>query len=180
LNSQRLRVFYALWPDRSVNSALARTAQRMHSAVSGLLTRDDSIHLTLAFVGNVDSARLGELLGPPAELTVARFTLTLDRWGCWPRNGVAWVAPSRVPDPLRRLVAGMEAWLRDVGFELDVRPFNPHVTLVRRAQCAPLPDSTPSIEWQVADYVLVRSTLAPAGSRYEIIGRWPLPIAEVS
>lgn len=146
----------------------------MHRAVRGRPTRDDSIHLTLAFVGDVDSARLAELLAPPAELAVARFTLSFDSWGCWPRNAVAWVAPSRVPDPLRELAARTEAWLRDAGFELDVRPFNPHVTLLRKAQCAPLPDSAPTIEWQVEDFVLVRSALAPAGSRYEIIGRWPL------
>ena len=146
----------------------------MRRVVSGIRIRDESIHLTLAFVGDVDGGRLAELLAPPAELTVARFTLTLDRWGCWPRNGIAWVGPSRVPDPLRELAAGMEAWLRDAGFEMDFRLFNPHVTLVRKAQCAPLPDSTPCIEWQVKDFVLVRSTLAPDGSRYEIIGRWPL------
>jgi 2'-5' RNA ligase len=174
LNPQRLRVFYALWPDRSVNSALTEAARRMHRVVGGRRTCNDSIHLTLAFVGDVDGGRLAELLAPPAELTVARFTLRLDCWGCWPRNGIAWVAPSRVPDPLRELAEGMEAWLRDAGFEMDVRPFSPHVTLVRKAQCAPLPDSTPSIEWQVEDFVLVRSALAPDGSRYETIGRWPL------
>ena len=146
----------------------------MRRVVSGIRIRDESIHLTLAFVGDVDSVRLAELLAPPAGLTVTRFTLTLDCWGCWPRNGIAWVGPSRVPDPLRELAAVMEAWLRDAGFETDARPFNPHVTLVRKAQCAPLPDSTPCIEWQVKDFVLVRSTLAPDGSRYEIIGRWPL------
>lgn len=146
----------------------------MHRAVSGRRIRDDSIHLTLAFVGDVDSARLAELLAPPAELAVARFTLTFDCWGCWPRNGIAWVAPSRVPDALRELAARTETWLREAGFEMDVRPFNPHVTLVRKALCAPLPGSTPSIEWQVEDFVLVRSTLAPDGSRYETIGRWPL------
>jgi 2'-5' RNA ligase len=114
------------------------------------------------------------LLAPPARLTVTRFTLTLDCWGCWPRNGIAWVGPSRVPDPLLQLATGMEVWSRDAGFEMDARPFTPHATLVRKAQCAPLPDSAPSIEWQVEDFVLVRSTLGPDGSRYEIIGRWPL------
>lgn len=174
MNLQRLRVFYALWPDRNVNGDLAETARRMHRAVGGRRTRDDSIHLTMAFVGDVDGARLAELLVPPAELTVARFTLTLDRWGCWPRNGIAWMAPSRVPGPLRELAARMQAWLRDAGFDLDARPFNPHVTLVRNAECASLPDSKPSIAWQVEDFVLVRSTLASDGSRYETIGRWPL------
>ena len=174
MNLQRGRVFYELWPDRRTHSALADAAGRLHRVVSGRPTRDDSIHLTLAFIGNVEGARLTELLQPPARLTVPRFTLTLDRWGCWPRNGIAWVAPSRVPDPLRELAAGMEAWLRDSGFEMDTRPFSPHVTLVRKARCAPLPDSAPSIAWQVEDFVLVRSTLGPDGSRYEIIGRWLL------
>ena len=146
----------------------------MHRAVSGRRTRDDIIHLTLAFVGDVDSVRLPELLAPPAVSTVARFTLTLDCWGCWARNGIAWVGPSRVPDPLRELAAGMEAWLLDAGFEMDVRPFNPHVTLIRKAQCAPLPGSPPRIQWKVEDFVLVQSTPAPDGSRYETIGRWPL------
>jgi 2'-5' RNA ligase len=168
-----VRVFYALWPDRGVNSALAEAARRMHRIVSGRRIGDDGIHLTLAFVGDVDSARLAELLAPPAVSTVARFTLTLDSWGCWPRNGIAWVGPSRVPDALRELSAAMETWLRDAGFEMDVRPFNPHVTLIRKAQCAALPGS-PEIQWKVKDFVLVRSTLVPEGSRYEIIGRWPL------
>ncbi len=146
----------------------------MHRLVGGRRTRDDSIHLTLAFVGDVDSERLSELLAPPAVSTVARFTLTLDCWGCWPRNGIAWVGPSRLPDPLRGLAAGMEAWLRGAGFEMELRPYNPHVTLIRKAQCAPLPGSLPAIQWEVEDFVLVQSIPAPEGSRYEIIGRWPL------
>ncbi len=146
----------------------------MHRTLGGKRTRDDSIHLTLAFVGDVDSARLAELLEPPAALTVTRFTLTLDSWGCWPRNGIAWVAPSRVPQPLRELAAGLEVWLRAAGFEMDIRPFNPHATLVRRAQCVPLPDSTPTVDWWVEEFVLVRSTPTSNGSRYETIGRWPL------
>lgn len=174
MNAPRLRVFFALWPDGNANVALADAARRMHRAVGGTRTRDDSIHLTLAFVGDVDGERLTGLLAPPTGLPGTRFTLSLDSWGCWPRNGIAWVAPSRIPDPLRELAAAMAAWLRDEGFEIDDRPFKPHVTLVRKARCALLPGAAPSIEWQVEDFVLVRSTLAADGSRYEIIGRWPL------
>ena len=169
-----MRVFYALWPGPSANSALTEAARQLHRVVGGRPTRDDSIHLTLAFVGDVDGVRLAELLAPPPGLTVPRFCLTFDRWGCWPRNGIAWMAPSVVPEPLRELAGEMEAWLRDSGFEMDGRPFVPHATLVRKAKCAPLPDLAPRLEWQVDEFVLVRSTLAPEGSRYEIIGRWPL------
>jgi len=171
---RRLRLFYALWPDKRVNILLAKAAQRIHRAVGGNCAREESIHLTLAFVGDVDEARLTELLKPPAELTVDRFTLTLDRWGCWPRNGIAWVAPSRTPAQLHELAAGMAAWLRGVGFEMEIRRYDPHVTLVRKAKCVPLPDSMPQIQWDVADFILVRSKLAPDGARFETVGRWPL------
>ncbi len=174
MSTQRLRLFYALWPDPCVNSALAIVARRMHCTVGGNRAQDESIHLTLAFVGDVDEARLTELLAPPAELTVDRFTLTLDRWGCWPRKGIAWVAPSRIPAQLHELAAGMATWLRGVGFEMESRRYDPHVTLVRKAKCVPLPESMQRIQWDVADFILVRSRLAPDGSRYETVGRWPL------
>jgi 2'-5' RNA ligase len=174
LGTGRARVFFALWPDAAVRGALADTARRMHRALHGRRTREDSIHLTLAFVGDIGVERLAPLLAPPAEVTTRAFGLTLDEWGCWPRNGIGWVAPSRVPDRLRELVAALEEWLRGAGFDLESRPYSPHITLTRKAHCAPLPDAMPPIEWQVAEFVLVQSQLAQDGSRYRTIGRWPL------
>ncbi len=174
LSTGTQRVFFALWPDARVRAALAQAARRMHRVSQGQRTRDGSIHLTLAFLGAVDVENLPRLLAPPAGVFTSAFLLTLDDWGCWARNGVGWAAPSHIPGPLRSLAANLEAWLRGAGFELKQRPFTPHVTLVRKAQCAPLPDSMPPVDWQVEDFVLVRSTLSPEGSRYQSIGRWPL------
>ena len=50
----------------------------MHRVVGGTRTRDDSIHLTLAFVGDVDGEQLTGMLATPAGLTVTSFTLMLD------------------------------------------------------------------------------------------------------
>jgi 2'-5' RNA ligase len=174
LNSRTQRVFFALWPDARARADLAQAARRMHRVMQGQRTRDDSIHLTLAFVGAVHLEKLPCLLTPPADVFTSAFLLTLDHWGCWARSGIGWAAPSHSPAPLRDLAANLTDWLRDAGFELEDRAFAPHVTLVRKAQCALLPDSMTPIAWQVGEFALIRSQPAPGGTRYEMLRNWPL------
>lgn len=173
MSSARARVFFALWPDAHARNLLGQAAQRMQVALQGRRTRDDSMHLTLAFVGAVGVERLPELAAPPLQ-GLQSFTLTLDRCGCWPHNGIGWMAPSVVPAPMQAMVAGLQAWLRGAGFELEVRPWRPHVTLVRKAQCVPLAACTAPITWHARDFVLVHSLRESDGPRYRIIGRWLL------
>lgn len=145
----------------------------MHLGLGGRRTRDDSIHLTLAFIGDVSVQRLPDLAVPPLQ-DLKSFTLMLDRCGCWPRNGIGWMAPSQIPDQLQRLVFAMEGWLRGAGFALEERPYRPHVTLVRKAHCVPLTEAIEPIVWRAEEFVLVRSVLEPEGSRYQTISRCTL------
>ena len=146
----------------------------MHGALQGRPTRSESIHLTLAFLGDVDIADLPRLLNPPREIAPASFGLTLDDWGCWARNGIGWCAPSCMPEPLGALAANLERWLRESGFTLERRAFKPHVTLLRKARCARMEQAIVPVSWQVNEFVLVRSRALPRESHYEVIGRWPL------
>ena len=146
----------------------------MHRLSQGQRTRDDSIHLTLAFVGAVDVEYIPRLLAPPADVFTSAFLLTLDEWGCWARKGIGWAAPSHIPEPLRDLAANLEGWLRGAGFVLEDRAFTPHVTLIRKAQCAPLTEPMAPIAWQVEAFALIHSQLAPGGARYETLHAWPL------
>jgi 2'-5' RNA ligase len=134
----------------------------MHRVTHGQRTRDDSIHLTLAFVGAVNAENLARLLLPPAEVLTSAFLLTLDEWGCWARNGIGWAAPSQIPESLHDLALNLEGWLRGAGFELERRAFKPHVTLV-----AP-------VAWRVAEFALIQSHARPGGARYETLRAWPL------
>ncbi len=168
------RVFFALWPDDGVRSSLARAARRMHRVMHGRRTRDENIHLTLAFIGEVDIESFDRLLALPAGVLTTGFRLILDRWDCWPRSGIAWAGPSRVPAALTQLAENLEAWLCAGGFGATRGKFTPHVTLLRDAQYAAMPEPLAPIEWQVEDLVLVRSELLPKGSHYGIVARWPL------
>lgn len=172
--ASRLRLFFALWPDPAARDALAAAARHLHQGCGGRITRPDSIHLTLAFLGDADGAVLPALNTAAAGVSSPRFTMVFDTLGWWPRNGVAWAGCSSPPPPLAALAGMLAARIEPLGFAPDPRPFAPHVTLVRKARCrAPLPRIEP-VSWPVSEFVLVRSTLQREGALYDIAGRWPL------
>lgn len=170
----RVRLYYALWPERAVAERMHGHAAALRAAVGGRITRVDSIHLTLAFLGDVDAARVDELMVPPAAITAGAFRLDVDRIGVWHHNGIGWLAPSAAPPALIDLQSRLSGWIESIGFALEKRAFAPHATILRKCTGKLATASIEPIRWMVDDYVLVRSTLDSAGSRYEVIGRFLL------
>jgi 2'-5' RNA ligase len=137
--------------------------------------RDEQLHATLAFLGNVPLARLPELaeLALSLALSVSGFTLRFDAPGCWPRRRLLWAAPVAVPDDLAALAARLASALQAAGLRTEDRPYFPHVTLVRDATCRGLP-VLDGFAWDVGEFALLESKLGSAGATYWLIGRWPL------
>ena len=175
MSSALLRLFFALWPDSRTQSQLAEWGRTLALSLGGRLTRAETVHLTLAFIGDTPAARLDELLQIGAELNVPRFDLRFDMLGCFERNGVAWAAPNMTPKPLLDLVAGLHAGLRRAGFPTESRPYQPHVTLLRKARCRPIEwQPRRPLLWKARNIVLVRSDLSSSGADYFTVGKWPL------
>jgi 2'-5' RNA ligase len=170
----RVRVFYALWPSPAVARALAVHARTLERAVGGRVTRTDSIHLTLVFVGDVAAGRLPELAAPPPGVTAEPFELSVDRLGVWRHNGIGWAAPGVIPPALAELQERLSAWVASLGFALEIRAFAPHVTLVRRGRGRVETADVEPIRWSVSEYVLVKSELNEGGARYSTVARFAL------
>jgi RNA 2',3'-cyclic 3'-phosphodiesterase len=170
--SERARVFFALWPEPEVQAGLHQRGSELHRRLGGKLTRRESVHLTLAFLGDVPVARVPVLAASAERIAFEPFTMRVDTAGCWNHNHVGWLSPSVVPPPLALLAARLESELRQLGFELDERPYAPHITVVRKARCRPLDAAIAPVEWRVEAFVLVQSELNTEGSRYSVIGRW--------
>ena len=166
------RTFFALWPDRQAQQALLRHGRDIHRLTGGTLARLESIHLTLAFLGEIDGARLEAARAAAMTAELKPFTLSIETAGCWNHNRVAWLAPRHTPAELSTLVVTLEAGLRAAGFSLETRPYSPHITVVRKARCGRMDIAFDPVEWRVKEFVLVRSELDSAGSRYSVIGRW--------
>ncbi len=137
--------------------------------------RRETLHLTLAFIGDIAPERLVQLKGIAAAIRLPSFDLLFDRLECLPRKKIAWVSTGAPTAELQELAANLNAQLKAAGFRTEERPFAAHVTLLRKANCvAGKADDSLHIEWPVRDFVLVESELKPEGASYRIIGRWPL------
>ncbi len=168
-----LRLFFALWPDDATRVALADWSRQIHRVTGGRPTSAETIHQTLAFLGDCEPTRLAESAAAASRVHPRRFELLLDRTGIWSHNRIAWAGTSAVPPELDALVADLRAALAEARFAFDRKPFVPHITLVRKARPGGVLPALEPIRWPVAGFVLVRSVLHPEGSDYVIEGRWP-------
>lgn len=183
------RLFVAVDPPAAVAAELAGWARAQRGQGAGLrLVAPDAIHLTLAFLGERPVVDVEPITRALAE-AVGEWTLAGESGSVALELGApAWL-PLRHPralavevrDPSGRLRA-----LRDavgvaleaaVGWEAELRTFRAHLTVGRLSGRSEVPaslDPTPSGEFGVAEAVLYRSFLDPAGARYEALERVPL------
>ena len=168
----QLRLFFALWPDDTTRARLADHARALHRAAGGRTTRPGSIHLTLAFLGACDPARLDDVQQAASRVRVQPFELVLDAPGLWKHNRIAWVGARVVPPELATLVADLRDALEHARVAFDPKPFVSHVTLIRKARPNALLPAVEPIGWPVSDFVLVHAVLQSQGSEYLTVARW--------
>lgn len=167
------RLFFALWPDDAVREQL-RAAQQGMLRGGGRPVHVQDIHVTLAFLGQVEAQRQTCMAQAAAGVRGAPFELVIDRQGYWPRPRVAWCAPAATPEPLRELVQRLNGALRPCGFVPDRRPYSPHVTLFRDSRAVSDGPLAHPVRWPCREIVLVASGNVPDGPRYRVLARWPL------
>ncbi|MGQ9685406.1 MAG: RNA 2',3'-cyclic phosphodiesterase [Thiobacillaceae bacterium] len=168
------RVFFALWPDERVRGELARVTARLHRLRGGRRTRAETIHLTLLFVGNVPRTILPALQAGAADIRLPVFELVLDQAECWRHNRIAFLTTSQTPATLLDLVTNLESRLDRLGIPFDRRPYVPHVTLLRHADCRPDGPPIQPLRWPVREFVLVESRLEAQGAQYRVLNSYPL------
>lgn len=170
------RLFLALWPNESVRSRLTEVRDFVAARHHGKPVDSRNLHITLAFLGSVAADQQRCAAAAAAAVAVPSFTLVLDSLGHWPRPKVSWVGSACAPDAMHDLMVYLRRALTRCGFELDNRPFRPHVTLLRKTHGKPgfAPLLAPPVEWRVTQIHLVASVTRPEGAEYRIVGTWPL------
>lgn len=173
--SEPARVFFACWPSPVLAAAIHRQALRLQQSCKGRVMRPDTLHMTLAFLGDVERHRLPELQAVASRLAAAPFRFGLTRQGSWHGHRIVWLAPGEVPAHLHLLQASLCAELRSAGFQLEEGSYNPHVTILRNARSAPGNACCgDGLEWTVDAFRLVESQRLPEGASYRTLGEWPL------
>lgn len=169
-----MRLFFAAWPPPRTALGLERWASEAARETRGRVTRAEKIHLTLAFLGEVEDPRIQSLVKAAGQTAGKAHRLPLEQARYWPHNRIVWVGPNETPPPLGALVADLKSLLIGKGFELERRAFEAHVTLIRKARAPRALPVLPSLDWPVEEFVLVRSTLSSEGSSYDVLERFPL------
>lgn len=166
------RWFFALWPDPGVRDRLASLMPLIVPS-DARATHPDDLHLTLAFLGPLDPQRLRCVERAATHLCAGRaFTLRIDQLGHFRHARVLWCGSGVCEPALTTLVEGLWARLLPCGVAADPRPFQPHVTLARRA-LKPSDAQWEPVDWSVREFVLAAGVGGPP-PRYRIRRRWPL------
>lgn len=192
--SEKWRTFIAIDLPADVRSALSglRSHMSQQEAYPVRWVRPEGIHLTLSFLGDVDSALIPAISARLSDAAAKSgpFTLSLADVGAFPslrRPRVFWVGLSGETDRLRLLHSRVQGALSQVGFAPERRRFDPHLTVGRIRQDsrpeeprlagdafsrATTPVPAPPIP--VDSIILFRSHLRPTGAEYERLHEAPL------
>ena len=178
--SSTQRVFFALWPDAPASAALGELAASVAASAQGRAAARERLHLTLAFIGEVDARRVTQLtaIGADTAAHATPFAFTLDHLGYFRDAGVAWMGTSVTPAPLLALVRELQSSLASAAFPVDARPYQPHLTLARRCRRRPGGLALPPLAWHAQAMTLHASKLGREGPAYTELARWSFGSAQ--
>lgn len=168
------RLFFALWPTQRCREAMFKAARTLHKQTDGRLVNIENLHLTLAFVGSVTEQQQQCMQQVASNIHTPSFTIELSELGYWPKPRVAWIGCQQQPEGLLLLASTLNSYLEECGYQAEKRPFQAHITLVRKAKRYPKDRQTPEITWPVDRFVLVESVTHAEGVEYRVIAEWPL------
>ena len=179
------RVFVAVDLPEGVERALGEAARSLREArIEGLRpVRQEGVHLTLKFLGDVPESRLDEVARAVSDPVAGHrpFDISTGGFGAFPntrRPLVLWVGIEGSVGPLMLLQADVDAALGALGFPTETRSFHPHLTLARlgrgmsaRARRESLDalesmGSVAGMSIPVGSVSLVESILGHGGARY--------------
>lgn len=179
-----MRLFFAIELGDAVLDLLEEATEALRAEAPELAwVAREKRHLTLKFLGDVDDVGASKLV-EAADRAVARHShleMHVREVGAFPnfrRARVVWIGVEQEPR-LELLHHDLELACAEEGFEVEGRPFRPHITLARvrvllpderlRALARTARRVRMKANVQVERITLFESTLAPTGARYRRI-----------
>ena len=146
----------------------------------------EQLHVTLAFIGEVDGGRARDVREALRSVRAAPFELSLLGLGHFPHRGeprVAW-AGLRASERLSHLHRAVVRQVESTGLELEHRKFHPHVTLARLRGTPPhrladwlaMNGAFQTGSFEVTALILYSSVLGSSGATHQIEEAYPFGI----
>jgi 2'-5' RNA ligase len=191
--NESIRAFVAIELEAGLVQEVVRIQERLQRSLpaGGIRwLRPDQLHLTLRFLGQTDSNRLGELEERlrTSCATTPSMRLKLRGAGCFPsvlRPRVLWVGIEGETE--RLLLVQRQVMIATEGFgdHIEERAFQPHLTIGRAPadqsrrlaglrEALGKAQTSLAVEWAVSKIHLFQSTLRPEGALYKDLAAIPL------
>lgn len=164
------RLFFALWPDDSVRQQCVDLINSL--ACTAKPVNPGNLHVTLCFVGSVDSEIETALLQEASACEMVPISLTFDRISFWQAPKVVCLTSSKGDLAAALLADRLADLARNLGISLDERSFTPHITLFRGAKEGVKTPFKP-ILWCADSFYLVQSCSTVSGVEYRVLKQWP-------
>lgn len=185
-----MRVFIAIELDPAIKTTLSDFIGRLKRINDRDVNwvRDEALHLTMKFLGEIPPAALDAIRMTMTEITrpVSSFPLVIKGTGYFPSNPrgirVLWAGVFEQPT-LMGLQREIDFRLQRHGCPAENVPFHPHLTLGRVKAPLKLRDVLTELErhqystfgqMTVAKITLFESRLRPAGAEYSVLAEFPL------
>lgn len=125
-----MRLFISIQLNDEMRDALTQIQHSMQrQGVRGNFTREENLHLTLAFIGEYpDPYDVKDIID---QIGFDAFAITLEGLGSF---GSLWWAGVSKSDDLKALAKQVRHGLADAGIPFDRKKFSPHITLVRKPE----------------------------------------------
>lgn len=163
-----MRCFLAAWPDAPTRLALGAVLDDVRLRIAHRrAARVEDLHLTLAFIGDLDDEDAKLIARTVALTPLKAFDLQLDRLGFFREAGVLWAGTGDAGSaPLLELGNRARGLLDQMNVDYDRRALKPHVTLLRGVRQFDCEKILAPICWRLDAIALYRSGGDRSVARY--------------
>ena len=150
-------------------------------------SREENIHLTIKFLGQISVSRVGDLSSAAARTAAgcSPFSISVEETGVFPNHGkprVLWIGVKDESGKLAELHTRFEKECAREGLPVEARSFSPHLTIarLRKPQFARALGTAHEgmafkrMPVKVEQFSVIRSEPGSSGSKYTVISTHPL------
>lgn len=187
---EKMRVFICFELSKEVTNSLRDLIHYLKTFGRGVRwVRHDGIHLTLKFIGEIETSQLDEIASAIEKVikNYKPFKIKLAGKGAFPnfnRPKVFWIGISEVENTIRQIQGDIESALEELGYPREERGFSPHLTLGRVKFQDPTVNKIAlelermkidEIEFTLSEVVIMQSDLQPNGALYTPLRKIEIP-----
>jgi 2'-5' RNA ligase len=189
---EMLRLFVAVPATPAVAARALETVEALRGRGDVRWVTGDRLHLTLKFLGAVPREKLPSIRRSLAKNAnnFSPFMVELEGVGAFPHlrhPRTVWMGVEGATAAFAALARETDRALHLLGFPLEQRPFQAHLTIGRVKSPKGLKELGESLHdlaasqrrregnpaWAIEEYHLIHSDLHPGGPRYTLLNRFP-------